>query len=121
MRILTPLPANKTNTEAFRILICQVGCSGIADHRPMLTQATRLRMPSAIIPLSTAIAIVLTLFRHVRRLHVKSPCRYYFEYPTGWKTDVINKTQKGTQGIDCRIYNPRNKSALPASPPVALA
>ena len=23
--------------------------------------------------------------------------RYFFEYPTGWKTDVINKVQKGTQ------------------------
>ena len=23
--------------------------------------------------------------------------RYYFKYPTGWKTDVINKVQKGTQ------------------------
>ena len=23
--------------------------------------------------------------------------KYFFKYPTGWKTDVINKTQKGTQ------------------------
>lgn len=36
--------------------------------------------------------------------------KYFFKYPTGWKTDVINKTQKGTQGIDCRVYNPRNKN-----------
>lgn len=35
--------------------------------------------------------------------------KYKFEYPTGWKSDVINKTDKGTQGIDCRLYNPKNK------------
>eukprot|EP00887_Chlorella_sp_A99_P003149 scaffold9.g3149.t1 len=35
--------------------------------------------------------------------------KYSFDYPAEWKQDVINKTDKGTQGIDCRLYNPRNK------------
>lgn len=51
--------------------------------------------------------------------------KYAFEYPMGWKTgiagipmvflrttllpDTINKVEKGTQGIDGRVYNPRNK------------
>jgi hypothetical protein len=36
--------------------------------------------------------------------------KYKFEYPTGWKTQAPNKVEKGTQGIDCRVFNPRNKS-----------
>lgn len=35
--------------------------------------------------------------------------KYVFEYPANWKSDVINKIEKGTQGIDCRVYNPRNR------------
>jgi hypothetical protein len=36
--------------------------------------------------------------------------KYKFEYPTGWKSAVPNKVEKGTQGIDCRVFNPRNKN-----------
>lgn len=36
--------------------------------------------------------------------------KYAFEYPAAWKPEVINKVQKGTQGIDSRVSNPRNKS-----------
>lgn len=35
--------------------------------------------------------------------------KYMFEYPAGWKSAIPNKVEKGTQGIDCRIFNPRNK------------
>lgn len=35
--------------------------------------------------------------------------KYSFEYPAGWKVAAVNKVQKGTQGIDCIINNPRNK------------
>jgi len=35
--------------------------------------------------------------------------KYFFKYPTGWKSEVPNKVQKGMQGIDCRIVNPRAK------------
>lgn len=36
--------------------------------------------------------------------------KYTFEYPSGWKPSVPNKVEKGSQGIDCRIINPRNKN-----------
>lgn len=36
--------------------------------------------------------------------------KYTFEYPTGWKTAVPNKVEKGTQGIDGRVFNPKNKN-----------
>lgn len=36
--------------------------------------------------------------------------KYTFEYPSGWKASVPNKVEKGTQGIDCRVSNPRNKN-----------
>lgn len=36
--------------------------------------------------------------------------KYTFEYPSGWKPAVPNKVEKGTQGIDCRVSNPRNKN-----------
>ncbi|KAG2497564.1 hypothetical protein HYH03_004310 [Edaphochlamys debaryana] len=35
--------------------------------------------------------------------------RYTFEYPTGWKSETPNKVEKGTQGIDGRVVNPRAK------------
>ncbi|EFN59699.1 hypothetical protein CHLNCDRAFT_49502 [Chlorella variabilis] len=35
--------------------------------------------------------------------------KYIFQYPAGWKSEIINKRDKGTQGVDCRIYNPANK------------
>lgn len=37
--------------------------------------------------------------------------RYTFEYPTGWKSEVPSKVEKGTQGIDGRVVNPRSKGA----------
>lgn len=36
--------------------------------------------------------------------------KYKFEYPAGWKIAAPNKVEKGTQGIDCRVFNVR---ALP--------
>lgn len=65
-------------------------------------------------------------------------CRYTFEYPGSWKTDVVNKvcqatscaclnrrfmqsvlylqTEKGMQGIDSRVINPKiGKSKLVSS------
>eukprot|EP01025_Chloroclados_australasicus_P035288 TRINITY_DN3597_c0_g2_i2.p2 TRINITY_DN3597_c0_g2~~TRINITY_DN3597_c0_g2_i2.p2 ORF type:complete len:209 (+),score=25.94 TRINITY_DN3597_c0_g2_i2:75-629(+) len=44
--------------------------------------------------------------------NAKEIAKYAFEYPSTWKVDVINKVQKGTQGIDSRVYNPRNKNQL---------
>ncbi|GMH40395.1 hypothetical protein BSKO_08299 [Bryopsis sp. KO-2023] len=35
--------------------------------------------------------------------------KYSFVYPSAWKSAAINKVQKGTQGIDCRVFNPRSK------------
>eukprot|EP00878_Enallax_costatus_P000483 GHUV01000575.1.p1 GENE.GHUV01000575.1~~GHUV01000575.1.p1 ORF type:complete len:249 (+),score=50.67 GHUV01000575.1:148-894(+) len=35
--------------------------------------------------------------------------RYTFEYPAGWKQEVPSKVEKGTQGIDGRVVNPRSK------------
>jgi hypothetical protein len=29
--------------------------------------------------------------------------KYIFQYPAGWKSETINKTDKGTQGVDCRV------------------
>ncbi|KAH7620853.1 putative Thylakoid lumenal 19 kDa protein, chloroplastic [Nannochloris sp. 'desiccata'] len=42
--------------------------------------------------------------------NAEEDAKYKFEYPTGWKTQAPNKVEKGTQGIDCRVFNPRNKS-----------
>ncbi|KAL4449425.1 hypothetical protein ABPG77_007069 [Micractinium sp. CCAP 211/92] len=39
----------------------------------------------------------------------KDDAKYIFEHPAGWKSETINKRDKGTQGVDCRVYNPRNK------------
>ncbi|EFJ48657.1 hypothetical protein VOLCADRAFT_109766 [Volvox carteri f. nagariensis] len=39
--------------------------------------------------------------------NAKETPRYTFEYPTGWKEEVPNKVEKGTQGIDGRVVNPR--------------
>jgi len=30
---------------------------------------------------------------------------YTFEFPSEWKIDAINKVEKGTKGIDGRVYN----------------
>ncbi|WIA39090.1 hypothetical protein OEZ86_005231 [Tetradesmus obliquus] len=35
--------------------------------------------------------------------------KYTFEYPAGWKQEVPSKVEKGTQGIDGRVVNPRSK------------
>eukprot|EP00879_Flechtneria_rotunda_P002639 GHRR01002842.1.p1 GENE.GHRR01002842.1~~GHRR01002842.1.p1 ORF type:complete len:273 (+),score=75.84 GHRR01002842.1:66-884(+) len=35
--------------------------------------------------------------------------KYSFEYPLGWKQEVPSKVEKGTQGIDGRVVNPRSK------------
>lgn len=37
--------------------------------------------------------------------------KYSFEYPNGWKSEVPNKTEKGTQGIDSIVTGPRAKGA----------
>lgn len=29
--------------------------------------------------------------------------KYTFEYPASWKSETINKRDKGTQGVDCRV------------------
>lgn len=42
--------------------------------------------------------------------NAEEDAKYKFEYPAGWKTQAPNKVEKGTQGIDCRVFNPRNKS-----------
>jgi hypothetical protein len=37
--------------------------------------------------------------------NAQEDAKYSFEYPTGWKSAQPNKVEKGTQGIDCRVYN----------------
>eukprot|EP01023_Acetabularia_acetabulum_P018409 TRINITY_DN1929_c0_g1_i1.p2 TRINITY_DN1929_c0_g1~~TRINITY_DN1929_c0_g1_i1.p2 ORF type:complete len:248 (+),score=47.70 TRINITY_DN1929_c0_g1_i1:50-793(+) len=44
--------------------------------------------------------------------NAKEEAKYAFEYPSNWKIDTINKVQKGTQGIDSRVVNPRNKNQI---------
>lgn len=41
--------------------------------------------------------------------NAKEAPRYTFEYPSNWKPDQPNKVEKGTQGIDGRVVNPRGK------------
>ncbi|KAK9842560.1 hypothetical protein WJX81_006106 [Elliptochloris bilobata] len=41
--------------------------------------------------------------------NAKEAAKYTFEYPVGWKIDTIGKNEKGMQGIDSRVRNPRNK------------
>ncbi|GLI69716.1 hypothetical protein VaNZ11_014225 [Volvox africanus] len=41
--------------------------------------------------------------------NAKETPKYTFEYPTGWKEEVPNKVEKGTQGIDGRVVNPRSR------------
>jgi hypothetical protein len=41
--------------------------------------------------------------------NAKEDAKYYFNYPSSWKSIVPNKVEKGTQGIDCRVVNPKNK------------
>eukprot|EP00210_Caulerpa_lentillifera_P008659 g8258.t1 len=36
--------------------------------------------------------------------------KYSFMYPANWKFQPVNKVQKGTQGIDARVVNPRNRN-----------
>ena len=36
--------------------------------------------------------------------------KYRFDYPANWTFQSVNKVQKGTQGIDARVYNPRNRA-----------
>lgn len=33
--------------------------------------------------------------------------KYIFEHPAGWKSETINKRDKGTQGVDCRVSSAR--------------
>lgn len=35
--------------------------------------------------------------------------KYSFEYPPDWKSEVPSKVEKGTQGIDGRVVNPKSK------------
>jgi hypothetical protein len=39
----------------------------------------------------------------------KKPARYTFEYPPEWKSEVPSKVEKGTQGVDGRVVNPKGK------------
>ena len=39
--------------------------------------------------------------------NAEEEAKYTFEYPSGWKSSVPNKVEKGTQGIDCRVTNVR--------------
>lgn len=39
--------------------------------------------------------------------NAKEGAKYTFEYPAAWKVDVVNKTEKGMQGIDARVINPK--------------
>ncbi|KAA6427088.1 MAG: thylakoid lumenal 19 kDa chloroplastic-like [Trebouxia sp. A1-2] len=39
--------------------------------------------------------------------NAKEGAKYTFEYPASWKNDVVNKTEKGMQGIDSRVINPK--------------
>ncbi|KAL6772378.1 hypothetical protein ACKKBG_A29985 [Auxenochlorella protothecoides x Auxenochlorella symbiontica] len=41
--------------------------------------------------------------------NAKEDAKYTFEYPIYWKSEVVNKVSKGTQGVDGRVFNPRNK------------
>eukprot|EP00466_Bigelowiella_natans_P002204 jgi/Bigna1/91227/estExt_fgenesh1_pg.C_930046 len=36
----------------------------------------------------------------------KNKAVYTFEFPAGWKTDPPSKVEKGTKGIDGRVFNP---------------
>lgn len=42
--------------------------------------------------------------------NAKEDAKYSFEYPANWKYEAPNKIQKGSQGIDCRLVNPRAKA-----------
>lgn len=44
--------------------------------------------------------------------NAKEAAKYTFEYPAGWKSAAPNKVEKGTQGIDCRVYNVRLMCAI---------
>ncbi|KAI8467624.1 MAG: thylakoid lumen protein [Monoraphidium minutum] len=35
--------------------------------------------------------------------------KYSFEYPAEWKSEVPSKVEKGTQGVDGRVVNPKSK------------
>ncbi|KIZ00295.1 Thylakoid lumenal protein [Monoraphidium neglectum] len=35
--------------------------------------------------------------------------KYSFEYPPEWKSEVPSKVEKGTQGVDGRVVNPKGK------------
>ena len=39
--------------------------------------------------------------------NAKEDAKYTIEYPVGWKSAAPNKVEKGTQGIDCRVFNVR--------------
>ncbi len=75
-----------------------------ADLVLCAVQATLLRMQSAACHEATRPQVTcpscfkIAIMRcSIRSQAVVRSSRYYFKYPTGWKTDVINKVQKGTQ------------------------
>jgi len=35
--------------------------------------------------------------------------KYAFMVPSAWKSETVNKTEKGTQGVDCKFTNPKVK------------
>jgi hypothetical protein len=37
--------------------------------------------------------------------NAKEAAKYTFEYPAAWKKQAPNKVEKGTQGIDSRVFN----------------
>ena len=41
--------------------------------------------------------------RHPPHAHHTPTRTPRFEYPSTWKSEAVNKVQKGTQGIDCRV------------------
>jgi hypothetical protein len=44
--------------------------------------------------------------------NAKEAAKYTFDYPSSWKQEVPSKVEKGTQGIDGRVVNPRVKGGL---------
>lgn len=59
--------------------------------------------------------------------NAKEDAKYTFEYPAGWKPAAPNKVEKGTQGIDCRVFNvsankwPSTSATMSRIPPWLVA
>lgn len=95
-----------TDLPARRELLC--GLAGLASLPSLVTLPARADGESKAYTLLYGYATPPTSYGGYGG-NANESAKYTFEYPSSWKQEVPSKVEKGTQGIDARVVNPKSK------------